>query len=169
MGFGPPLSWNLPLGDGSGKEVSPCLRMHALNSAALFSSAVVGAWALSDPGGASDLHAWSAELNCGKVVMPCGRLNVPWAVGSGKFVTPWKRMHCANWTSLAEPVLEAVAPAAVAAVELAPGGELLHPAAAIAAAARAAASGPAVPRLLSPAGIFLPFITILMIPFVKSA
>jgi hypothetical protein len=65
-------------------------------------------------------------------------------------------MHCANCTSLAEPVLKALPPAAVAAGELALGEELLHPATARAAATRAAASGPAV------TGNFLPFVIISM-------
>jgi hypothetical protein len=70
-------------------------------------------------------------------------------------------MHCANCASLAEPVLVALAPAAVVADEPALLGELLHPptataAATRAAATRAAASGPAV------TGNFLPFVIISM-------
>jgi hypothetical protein len=130
--------------------------MHVTNFTVWFSCAVLGARPLSDPAGASDWHDWSAEANCGEPVMPDGRLNDPSAVGSGKFVTPWARMHCANCSSLAEPVLVALAPAAVVAGELALGEELLHPATARAAVTRAAASGPAVTEN------FLPFVIISM-------
>jgi hypothetical protein len=71
-------------------------------------------------------------------------------------------MHCANCASLAEPVLVALAPAAVVVGGLALGEELLHPATARAAATRAAISDPAVPRRLSRAGIVLPFVIISM-------
>ncbi len=48
--------------------------------------------------GISDLHAWSAALNCGdlgSMPVPGPALSEipPWLLGSGKALIPWARMH----------------------------------------------------------------------------
>ena len=59
--------------------------------------------------GISDLHAFSADVNCGELgSMPLGRVKIcpppdPQMVlaelGSGKLGTPWERMHLAKFSS----------------------------------------------------------------------
>src|SRR5262245_33247058 len=49
------------------------------------------------PPGISVLHACCADLNCGEAGLTTfgSRTIPPSALGSGKFVTPWARMHLA--------------------------------------------------------------------------
>src|ERR1044071_9552627 len=99
--------------------------------------------------------------------MLAGTLNVPWAVGSGKFATPCERMHCANCTSLAEPEgLALPAPAPVGAEAELP-AEPPQAATARAVTTTAARRGPALPTRRSPTGIFPPWITFIF-PFLST-
>jgi hypothetical protein len=84
---------------GSGKFATPCARMHL---------ASVSSWSLrlSDggprpAGGCASFpqDCW-ADLNAGDwVLMSFGTTSPPVALGSGKFGTPWARMHCAYASS----------------------------------------------------------------------
>jgi len=100
----PPPAGNV----GSGKFGTPCLRMHRALAIAAWRCAAETGGGGPPPPGSSFLHAFSAAWNAGPLkVMPStvsaslpGVLLTPWkpsppgpALGSGKFETPWVRMH----------------------------------------------------------------------------
>jgi hypothetical protein len=80
---------------GSGKPVTPCLRMHSAVSVAC-SICCSLACVFGPPPGINFKHAAWAALNdgdCGLMPVPAMLSPPPPPDGSGKFVTPWARMH----------------------------------------------------------------------------
>jgi hypothetical protein len=60
------------------------------------------------PVGWSERQAWLAARYCGEFGSRFPGVNAPVAVGSGKLITPWDRMHVAYATGLRSPEVGAV-------------------------------------------------------------
>jgi hypothetical protein len=83
---------------GSGKDGTPLVRMHAAHLSSACCWAAVSGWETPPlPPGSRDRQACSAACTCGEfmsipapdtVTFPFGPV-----AGSGKFFTPWARMH----------------------------------------------------------------------------
>src|ERR1035441_4608469 len=87
------------LGSGSGKFTTPCERMHLEYFSAVASIFDCCAGVSGEPFGSRCWQALLAEEYAGALAGLADPLppswNPPWLFGSGKFPTPWARMHLA--------------------------------------------------------------------------
>jgi hypothetical protein len=84
---------------GSGKLGTPCVRMHLASLSACAGGTRL--FGTEKPAGNSDLHRSDALWNAGELATPLGNTVSGPLVGSGKFGTPWDRMHRAYLSSSA--------------------------------------------------------------------
>src|SRR5439155_26472684 len=87
---------------GSGKSFTPWSRTHWANLRLADCSLGVR-FALNAPGGWRALHASTAFVNT-SLLTSTPKLKSPFGSGSGKWGTPFARMHSANFTAFSCPV-----------------------------------------------------------------